>query len=131
MSTTTNEEPKSIKEAFDSTEGRIWKDTMVEKMESLHKNETCDLDEYLSGINIIGSKWVLKKKMSVTGQVNKFKTWLVVKEYSQVEGVNFNEIFSFVAKLTSIRVLNSLVVVFDLEIEKMDLKTTFLHEELK
>jgi hypothetical protein len=53
-----------------------------------------------------------------------------VKGYSQVEGVDFDEIFSPVAKLTSIRVLMFLVVAFDMEIEQMDVKTTFLHEDL-
>ena len=49
----------------------------------------------------------------------------------QVKGVDFGEIFSHVAKLTSIRVLLSLVVAFDLEIEKMHLKTTVLHGDLE
>jgi hypothetical protein len=39
--------------------------------------------------------------------------------------------FSLVAKLTSIRVLMSLAMTFDLEIEKMDVKTTFLHGDLE
>jgi hypothetical protein len=38
--TTTNEEPKLVREEVDSTEGRLWKHTMVKEMESLHKNET-------------------------------------------------------------------------------------------
>jgi hypothetical protein len=46
---------------------------MVEEMESLHKNETWDLVKLPSGRNIIGSKWVFKKKMNVVGQVKKFK----------------------------------------------------------
>jgi ATP-binding cassette subfamily B (MDR/TAP) protein 1 len=54
-----------------------------------------------------------------------------VKGYSQAEGVNFGEIFSLFAKLTSIRVLMSLVAIFDLEIEQMDVKTTFLDGDLE
>ena len=42
-----------------------------------------------------------------------------------------HEIFSHVAKLTSIRVLMSLATTFELEIEKMDVKTTFLHDDLE
>ena len=42
--------------------------------------------------------------------------------YSQVEGIDFGEIFSPIAKLTSIRFILSLVVEFDLEEEKMDVK---------
>jgi hypothetical protein len=66
-----------------------------------------------------------------TGQVEKFKSRLVVKGYSQVEGVDFSDIFSPIAKLTSIRVLMSLDATFDLEIEQMDVKTMFLHGDLE
>jgi hypothetical protein len=45
----TDEEPKSVREAVDSTEGKLWKDAMVEEMESLHKNETWDLVELPNG----------------------------------------------------------------------------------
>jgi hypothetical protein len=54
-----------------------------------------------------------------------------VKGYSQVEGVNVGDIFPPIAKLTSIRVVMSLAATFDLEIEYMDVKTTFLHGDLE
>jgi hypothetical protein len=71
--TATDEDPDSTREAFDSTEGRLWNDAMVKEMESLHKNETWDLVELPSGRNPIGSKWVFKKKTNAVGQVEKFK----------------------------------------------------------
>jgi hypothetical protein len=89
---------------------------MVEEMESLHKNETWDVVKLPIGRNLVGSKWVFKKNMNATCQVEKFKARLVAKGYSQVEGVDFGEIFFHVAKLTSIRVLMSLAATFDLEI---------------
>ena len=55
----------------------------------------------------------------------------MAKGYSQVEGVDFSEIFSPVAKLTSMRLLMSLAATFDLEIEQMDVKRTFLHGDLE
>jgi hypothetical protein len=113
----TDDEPKSIGEAVDSAEGKLWKDTMVEEMESLNKNEMWDLVELPIGRNFVGRKWAFKKKMNVVGQVEKFKARLEAKGYSQVEGVDFGDIFSPIAKLTSIRVLMSLAATFDLEIE--------------
>jgi hypothetical protein len=103
---------------------------MVEEMESLHKNETWDLVQLPSGRNLVSIKWVFKNNMNAAGQVAKFKAQLVVKGYSQVKGVNFDEIFSLIEKLNSIRVLISLATTFDMEIEKMDVKTTFLHGDL-
>jgi hypothetical protein len=69
--------------------------------------------------------------MNAIGQVNKFKSRLVAKGYFQVEGVYFSEIFSPIVKLTSIRVLMSLAATFDLEIEQMDVKKTFLHGDME
>jgi hypothetical protein len=129
--TSTGDEPKSVREAIDLAEGKLWKDTMVEEMESLHKNETWDLVKLPSVRKHVSRKWVFKKKMNATGQVEKFKALLVVTGYSQVEGVDFGEVFSPITKLTSIRVLMSLASTFDLEIEKMDMKTTFLHGDLE
>jgi hypothetical protein len=69
--------------------------------------------------------------MNVVGEFKKFKAQLVEKFYSQVEGVDIGDIFSPIAKLTSIRVLISLAAAFDLEIEQMDVKTMFLHGDLE
>lgn len=74
---------------------------------------------------------MFKKRKNVGGQDKKHKSLLVVKGYSEVEGVNLSELFFLVSKLTSIRVLLNLATKFDLEIEKMDSKTIFLHGDLE
>jgi hypothetical protein len=94
MLTAIDNEPKSVSEEFDSIEGKLWKDAMVEEMESLHKNETWDLVKLPSVKNLVSSKWVFKKKMNVAGQVKKFKAPLVSKGYSQVEGFELDDIFT-------------------------------------
>jgi hypothetical protein len=49
-----------------------------------------------------------------------------------VEGIDFGDIFSpMLLKLTSIRFILSIIVAFDLEVEKMDVKTKFLHGDLE
>jgi hypothetical protein len=48
----TDEEPKLVKEAVDSAEGKLWKDSMVEEMQSLHKNETWELVKFPNGRNV-------------------------------------------------------------------------------
>jgi hypothetical protein len=63
--------------------------------------------------------------------VEKYKARLVAKGYSQVEGIDFGEIFSYVAKLTSIRFLLYVAAGIDFEVEQMDAKTTFLHGDLE
>eukprot|EP00253_Pinus_taeda_P026867 PITA_26867 len=104
---------------------------MVDEMASLRKNEAWDLVEFPAGRKPIGSKWVFKKKTNAEGKAEKYKARLVAKGYSQVPRIDFGDIFSPIAKVTSIRLLLSFVVAFDFEVEQMDVKTTFLHEDLE
>ena len=48
-----------------------------------------------------------------------------------MSGIDFGDTFSPVAKVTSIRLHLSSVVAFHFEVEWMDVKKTFLHEELE
>jgi hypothetical protein len=127
----TDDDPRTVREAVDSEDGKLWKKAMVEEMTTLDKNEAWDLVELSTGRNPIGNKWVFKKKLNAEGKVEKYKARLVAKGYSQVEGIDFGEIFSLVSKLTSIRFMLSVVVAFDFEVEQMDVKTTFLHGDLE
>ena len=100
-------------------------------MASLHKNEAWDLVELPTRRKPIWRKWVFKKKMNVEGKVEKYKAWLVAKGYSQMPRIDFGEIFSPIAKVTSIRLLLFVVAAFDFQLEYMDVKTKFLHEDLE
>ena len=65
----------------------------------------------------LGCRRVFRKKDN-----EQYMIRLVAKEYSQNEGINYNEIFSSVVKHTSIRMLLAIVVQFDLELEQMTSK---------
>eukprot|EP00253_Pinus_taeda_P010420 PITA_10420 len=104
---------------------------MVDEMTYLHKNEAWDLVELPARKKPIGIKWVFKKKMNVEGKVEKYKSRLVEKGYSQVLRIDFSDIFSLDAKVASIRLLLSIVVDFDFEVEQMDVKTTFFHGDIE
>ena len=56
---------------------------------------------------------------------------MVVKGFGQEEGIDFEEIFSPVVKMSSIRVFLGLAAVQDLEIEQLDVKMVFLHDDLE
>ena len=55
----------------------------------------------------------------------------MVKGYSQRKGVDFDEIFSPVVKMSSIRTMLSLASTLDLEVEQMNVKTSVLHGDLE
>ena len=56
---------------------------------------------------------------------------LVAKGYTQKEGIDYEETFSLVAMLKSIRILLSIAAYYDYEIWQIDVKTTFLNGNLE
>lgn len=60
----------------------------------------------------------------------RYKGRLVAKGYSQKEGIDYQEIFSLVAKHIYIRCLLSIVAHHDMELQQMDIKIVFLHSYL-
>ena len=56
---------------------------------------------------------------------------MVVKGFEQKKGIDFDEIFSPVVKMTSIRTILSIAASQDLEVEQLDVKTAFLHGDLE
>ena len=77
-------------------------------------------------IKLVGCKWVYKRKRGIDGKVETFKARIVAKWYTQKEGIDYEETFSPVVMLKSVRILLSIVVHYDYEIWHMDVKTAFL-----
>ncbi|XP_070035301.1 uncharacterized protein [Nicotiana tomentosiformis] len=71
------------------------------------------------------------KKIGADEKVETYKSRLVAKGYRQKEGVDYDETFSLVAMLKSIRILLAIAAYYVYEIWQMDVKTTFLNGELE
>lgn len=118
-------------EAIVDTHKDKWVEAMQDEMESLHENHTYELVELPKGRRTLKNKWVHRIKSDDTSLKPRYKARLVVKGFSQKKGINFEEIFSPVVKMSSIRVVLGLAAVLDLEIEQLDVKTAFLHGDLE
>ncbi|CAM6090180.1 unnamed protein product [Calypogeia fissa] len=111
-----------------SSEKSEWTQAMHNEMKSLHDNKTWELVDLPKDKQILDSKWVYKKKDGATEQEGKiFKARLVAKGFTQRKGVNYFDVFSPIVMLATIRLLMALVVLFDLELDQMDVVTTFLY----
>ena len=95
-------EPESYAEATKDTN---WRATMEEEMHTLAENETLDLVDAPKGVKLIGCRWVYKVKYNTDGPVNRYKAQLVAKGYAQQHGIDYDEMFAPVAKMTIVYVL--------------------------
>ena len=86
-----------------------WDAAMDEEYRSLIANDTWDLVPLPKGRKFLRCKWVYKNKYASDGSVEILKARLVSKGFSQVEGIDYNETFSPVAKMNSIHLVLSLV----------------------
>ena len=120
------EEPKSYAVAMISRQKKLWKNAAEEEMESHRKNQNWDLIDRPPKFKVVGCRWLFNLKPGIPGvEDERYKGRLVAKGYSQTEGVDYNKIFSPVVKHISIRIMLSIVVNLDLELEQMDVKTVF------
>ena len=71
---------------------------------------------YPEGIKPIGCKWVFKKKINIEGKILTYNARLVAKGYCQRQRVDYDETFTLVAMLKSIRILLAIAAYYDYEI---------------
>ena len=83
---------------------------MNKELIALEDNHTWDLINLLANKKAIGSKWVYKVKFKPDRSVNQFKARLVAKDYNKIEGINYFDKFSPVAKLVTIKLFLAIIV---------------------
>ncbi|KAJ9551831.1 hypothetical protein OSB04_015876 [Centaurea solstitialis] len=126
---TENGEPESYSEAVKLKDSLQWEHAMKEEMGSLNKNKTWELTKLPRDKKALQNKWVFRIKEEHDGS-KRYKARLVVKGFQQKKGIDYNEIFSPVVKMTTIRLVLSIVAAEGLHLEQLDVKTAFLHGDL-
>eukprot|EP00253_Pinus_taeda_P035965 PITA_35965 len=91
-------DPSSCEE---EVEEPIWFDAMVEEYKSIMKNNVWEVIPRSTNKLGVGLRWIFKTMNATDGSIRNYKVRIVVKELSQVEGIDYEETFSFVARIDS------------------------------
>ena len=107
-----------------------WRNAMLEELAALEKNKTWELVPSPMGKKIVSCKWVYTVKQNPDGKIERYKARLVAKGYSQTYGIDYDETFAPVAKMSTVRTLISCATNFDWPLYQLDVKNAFLHGDL-
>lgn len=102
----TLQEPKTYAQACKNTH---WQQAMQTELKALEDNHTWELTYLPTRAHPIGCKWVYRIKYKSDETVERYKARLVAKGYTQIEGLDYDETFSPVAKMQTVRTLLALV----------------------
>ena len=123
-------DPTTLDEALRSPQSEDWLKATNCEVASLFENGTFDIIDTPAGVRPIGSKWVFRRKYDAFGFLTKYKVRLVAKGFLQKPGLDYNEVFSPVSKLTTLRLLLAHAAANDLELKQLDVATAFLNGAL-
>ena len=121
-------EPTNYDQASQDSE---WVNAMNKELEALEKNDTWTIMPLPDNKKPIGSKWVYKVKLNPDGTVERYKARLVAKGYNQIYGIDYQDSFSPVAKVVTVRIILALSASKGWFLQQLDINNAFLHDYLE
>jgi hypothetical protein len=117
-------------QSYGKVVGNPFWESVMQEYNSLLENQTWDLVPLPSRRKLVRCIWVYKTKSTVDGQISIYKARLVSKGFQQVYGIDYDETFSPVANMDSIRLALAIAAAKGWEFRQMDVKNVFLHDDL-
>lgn len=91
------------------------------------RNDTWELKTLHERDKAIGTKWVYMIKRNYKGEMERYKTRIVIKGCRQSAGIDYNEVFVPIVYLFTIRLIISLEAQTKWKIYQMDVKLALLN----
>ncbi|XP_071685375.1 uncharacterized protein [Lolium perenne] len=123
-----SEEPANLQSSFNDPN---WKGAMNEEFDALMINNTWKLVLSRAGTNVIDCRWIYKVKRKSDGSIDRYKARLVAKGFKQRYGIDYEDTFSPVVKIATVRLVLSISVSRGWSLRQLDVKNAFLHGVLE
>jgi len=107
----------------------IW-ESIQKELKSLIDNETWELVPRPKGRKVVKSKWVLTVKLTVNGDIERYKARFVAKGFSQVLGLDFHETYAPVVSTVTLRIVLAMMAAKGWSMTQLDVETAFLNSDI-
>ena len=108
----------------------LWQIAMKEELDALSKNHTWDSVTLPPRKSVVGCKWIYKIKTRFDGSIERYKTRLIAKSFTQEYKIDYEETFTLVAHISSVHGLLAVAAASKWDIFQMDVKNAFLNGDL-
>ncbi|KAH9078212.1 hypothetical protein Ae201684P_019303 [Aphanomyces euteiches] len=112
--------------AADKTLAKQWRDSMVKELEGVVGNGVLEIVLRPPATNVVDHKWVYKVVYDQKGNIDKFKSRLVARGFTQRYGVDYSKTFASVIKQASVRLLFVLAAKYNCSVRHMDFPQAYL-----
>ena len=102
-----------------------WRQACKQELEELHKRDVYDMVERPHGCKVIKNRWVFDKK----GDSRK-RACLVAKGFSQVEGLDYDQVFSPVVRFETVCLIFAMAALENWTLTGLDVRKAYLYGEL-
>ena len=94
-----HDEPTNYEEVMMNPDFVKWLEAMKSEMGSMYENKVWTLVDLSDDRQAIEIKWIFKRKTDADSSVTIYKARIVAKGFRQVQGIDYDEIFSLVSML--------------------------------
>lgn len=99
---------------------RTYRAALEEEFAALQANHTWDLVPRPTSCNVVTGKWIFHHKFQSDGSLDRYKARWVLRGFTQWPEIDFDETFSPVVKLATVRIVLSLAVSRNWPVHKLD-----------
>ncbi|GKA02659.1 reverse transcriptase domain-containing protein [Tanacetum coccineum] len=121
-------EPKKV---IQTLKDPSWIESMQDELLQFKLQQVWTLVDLPYGKRAIGTKWVHRNKKDEKGIIIRNKARLVAQGYTQEEGIDYDEVFSPVARIEAIRLFLAYASLKDFVVYQMDVKSAFLYGKIE